>query len=106
MDTALTFEFLFALVGVVGVVYTWVKSRHTDNNAVLSRLTQLETQQKADREALLREVQLLRSEVEKHNSIVERTYKMESNLGTAFKHIDQQRERIERLEDMKIGGTE
>lgn len=52
------------------------------------------------------EIKNLREQVEKHNRVVERTFKMESDLGTAFKHIDQQRERIERLEDAKIGGTE
>lgn len=36
--------------------------------------------------------------VEKHNSIVERTFKLESDMNTAFKHIDALRERDEKIE--------
>ena len=74
--------------------------------AITNRLTQLETQQKADREALMREMHLMRDDLEKHNSVIERTFKMESDLNTAFKHIDENRERISRIENVKIGGGE
>lgn len=40
----------------------------------------------------------LASKVEKHNSIVERTYKLESDVATAWKRHDELRERVERLE--------
>lgn len=63
--------------------------------AITNRLTKLET--------LIEE---LRNDVEKHNNVIERTYKMESDLHTAFKHIDENRERISRIENLKIGGTE
>jgi chromosome segregation ATPase len=63
--------------------------------AITNRLTKLET--------LIEE---LRKDVEKHNHVIERTFKMESDLNTAFKHIDEQRDRIKRLENVKIGGTE
>lgn len=63
--------------------------------AITNRLTKLET--------LIEE---LRKDVEKHNHVIERTFKMESDLNTAFKHIDEQRDRIRRLENVKIGGTE
>ena len=63
--------------------------------AITNRLTKLET--------LIEE---LRKDVEKHNHVIERTFKMESDLHTAFKHIDEQRDRIRRLENVKIGGTE
>ena len=74
--------------------------------AITNRLTQLETQQKADRDALMREIQLLRDDVQEHNRVVERTFKTEADLKTAFRHIDEQRGRISRLENVKIGGTE
>ena len=63
--------------------------------AITNRLTKLET--------LIEE---LRKDVEKHNHVIERTFKMESDLNTAVKHIDEQRSRISRLENVKIGGTE
>lgn len=63
--------------------------------AITNRLTKLET--------LIEE---LRKDTEKHNHVIERTFKMESDLNTAFKHLDEQRNRISRLENVKIGGTE
>lgn len=63
--------------------------------AITNRLTKLET--------LIEE---LRRDVEKHNSVVERTFRTEGDLRTAFKHLDEQRDRIKRLESVKIGGTE
>ena len=73
--------------------------------AITNRLTQLETQQRADRDALMREMHLMREDIEKHNTVIERTFKMESDLHTAFKHIDENRERISRIENIKIGGS-
>ena len=63
--------------------------------ALTNRLTKLETM-----------IETLTQTVEKHNRVVERTFKIESDLNTAFHHIDEQRGRISRLENVKIGGTE
>ena len=63
--------------------------------ALTNRLTKLETM-----------IETLTQTVEKHNQVVERTFKIESDLNTAFHHIDEQRGRISRLENVKIGGTE
>ena len=48
----------------------------------------------------------LAGKVEKHNSVVERTFKLETDAATAWKRHDELAERVERLEDMKIGGTQ
>lgn len=66
-----------AVIAVVGVYV-----------AVVSRLTATET--------LITE---LRKSVEKHNSIVERTYKLESDQATCWKRIDDLRSD---LHDMKV----
>lgn len=55
--------------------------------ALTERLAKLETM-----------IDHLTNTVEKHNKVVERTYKLESDLHTAFKHIDMMRVDIERLE--------
>ncbi len=51
----------------------------------------------------------LRRDVEKHNNVLERVYKLESDSATAFHRIDELRtEQHEMREDMnsiKIGGT-
>ena len=60
--------------------------------ALTNRLTKLETM-----------IDNLTKTVEKHNEVVERTFKIESDLRTAFKHIDLMRDEIK---DVKIGGTQ
>lgn len=52
------------------------------------------------------EMTMLTKQVEKHNSIVERMYKVESELSTCWRRHDDLRERVERLEEMKIGGSD
>jgi chromosome segregation ATPase len=44
----------------------------------------------------------LRADVSKHNSVIERTYKLESDSATAFHRIDELRDE---LHDFKAGGT-
>ena len=95
MQEALTLELVFAVIAAAGVIYGVMKGRSDGSAEVLNRLTRLETK-----------MDLLTDDVEKHNSLVERTYKTEADLRTAFKRIDEHRERIERIEGIKIGGTE
>ena len=40
----------------------------------------------------------LRRDVERHNNVVERTHKLEADLNTAFKRIDELKARDEKLE--------
>ncbi|WP_333790039.1 hypothetical protein [Parolsenella catena] len=63
--------------------------------AISNRLSVLETKMDG-----------LSTKVEKHNSVIERTYKLETDAATAWKRHDELAERVERLEDMKIGGTQ
>jgi multidrug resistance efflux pump len=52
--------------------------------------------------ALSAKVDDLRADVSKHNSVIERTYKLESDSATAFHRIDELRDE---LHDFKTGGT-
>lgn len=63
--------------------------------AISNRLSVLETKMDG-----------LSTKVEKHNSAIERTYKLETDAATAWKRHDELAKRVERLEDMKIGGTQ
>lgn len=56
--------------------------------AIVSRLTRLETMIENQMKA-----------TEKHNSVIERTYKLESEVRTAFKHIDSLKEADIRLDE-------
>lgn len=51
---------------------------------------------------LAAKVDSLKGQVEKHNSVIERTYKLESDVNTAFKRIDELKAKDEKLEE-KIG---
>lgn len=55
--------------------------------AITNRLTKLETL-----------IDQLRDEVEKHNAIVERTYRLEADAATSWKRYDELTGRVERLE--------
>lgn len=63
--------------------------------AISNRLSVLETKMDG-----------LSTKVEKHNSVVERTYRLETDAATAWKRHDELAERVERLENIKIGGSE
>lgn len=63
--------------------------------AITNRLSVLETKMDA-----------LSDKVEKHNSVIGRTYKLETNAATAWKRHDELADRVERLEDMRLGGTQ
>lgn len=63
--------------------------------AISNRLSVLETKMDG-----------LSTKVEKHNSVVERTYKLETDAATAWKRHDELAQRVDRLENIKIGGSE
>lgn len=76
---------LLSAASVAGGVYV----------AISNRLSVLETKMDA-----------LSDKVERHNSVIERTYKLESDAATAWRRHDELADRVERLEDMRIGGTQ
>lgn len=76
---------LLSAASVAGGVYV----------AISNRLSVLETKMDA-----------LSDKVEKHNSVIERTYKLETNAATAWKRHDELADRVERLEDVRLGGTQ
>lgn len=61
--------------------------------------------------AIKTELTNLTKQVEKHNSTVERTYKLESDSSTMWRRLDELRTEMERLESKidglcHVGGTE
>lgn len=79
------FSALLSSASVAGGVYVTISNR----------LSVLETKMDA-----------LSDKVEKHNSVIERTYKLETDAATAWKRHDELADRVERLEDMRLGGTQ
>lgn len=52
----------------------------------------------------------LKDQVERHNQVMERTFRLEENMDTAYRRIDKLEKSDIRLEDkidtLKVGGTE
>lgn len=61
--------------------------------AIIKRLSVLETK-----------MDVLSANVDKHNSVIERTYRLETDVATAWKRHDELAERVDRLEDARMGG--
>ena len=77
---------------LASIIATAVTTGFATYVAMSNRMTKLETM-----------IDNLTKTVEKHNQVVERTYKLESDLHTAFKHIDLIRDEVK---NVKIGGSE
>lgn len=71
----------------IGTIVTVVIAFGGTYAMMSSRLTKLETL-----------IVDLRRDVEKHNNVVERTHKIEADLHTAFKRIDELKEHDEKIE--------
>lgn len=66
---------------------------------VSTKLATLEAMHESESRATRDAIDQLRLEVQKHNSVIERTYKLESDVSTAFKRIDELKEADKRIED-------
>ena len=83
----------------VGTIVTVVIAFGAFYGAINSRLSR--TEQKLDD---------LKDQVEKHNQVIERTYRLESDMATAYKRIDELKDkdiRIEqKIDSITVGGSE
>lgn len=77
-------EIIVALIGIIPAVSVAIVSIVSNNQIVKVKIEELT------------------KKVEKHNQIVERTYKLESDITTAFTKLDENRSRIERLENKEM----
>lgn len=71
--------------------------------AVNARLARLEARIEDSQKLTQTEIANLRRDVEKHNSVVERTYKLESEVDNLYHRYDELRTDVK---DVKIGGSE
>lgn len=77
-------DIIISLIGVIPALLVAVVSIISNNQIVKVKIEDLT------------------KKVEKHNQIVERTYKLESDVSTAFTKLDENRARIERLETKEM----
>lgn len=73
-----------ALIGIVPAVFVAIVSIISNNEIVKVKIEELE------------------KKVDKHNQLIERTYKVERDVETAFKRLDESRDRIVRLENKEM----
>jgi len=83
----------------IGTIISFITTCIALYVGIVSRLTKTETIIEENQKLTQSQINDLKKQVEKHNSVVERTYKMESDLNTAFKRIDELREKDARIED-------
>ena len=76
----------------IGTIVTVVIAVGSVYAAIASRLTKLETL-----------IVDLRRDVEKHNQVIERTYKLETEVTNIYHRLDDMKDD---MKDIKIGGTE
>jgi len=79
-----------ALIGIVPALLVAIVSIVNNNQVIKVKLESLE-------KALNIKIDELDKKVEKHNKVIERTYKLESDVGTSFKRIDDLRNDFESL---------
>lgn len=77
-------EIIVALIGALPTIIVAIVSIVSNNQIVKVKIEELE------------------KKVDKHNNIIERTYKMESDVKTAFNRLDEEKLRIERLENKSM----
>ena len=77
-------EIIVALIGIIPAVFVAIVSIVSNNQIVKVKIEELT------------------KKVEKHNQIVERTYKLESDIATAFTKVDENRSRIQQLENKEM----
>lgn len=65
---------------------------------ITTRMTRMETKVDDMKDHIDAKVEDLKEQVEKHNNVVERTFGIERDLNTAFKRIDELKERDEKIE--------
>ena len=83
MEYTLTIELAFGIIAATAVIAGWVKNSSDSKREMIERMARLETK-----------MDTLAATVEKHNNVVERTFQVESNVKTIFRHIDSINERI------------
>jgi len=94
----------------ISTIVTIVLAMVTFYGIVNSRLATLEAKHEAEQQATRDSIELLRADVQQLGKIIERQYKFESDLNTAFKHIDEFRDNLKeidnRLRTLEKGGKQ
>lgn len=98
--TILISPIVSAIIAAFGA-YTATKRAAEDRERMLeAQMNERDIELKTELAAISTEMKLLSERVEKHNHMVERTYRLEADVANLFHRYD------ELKGDIKIGGTE
>lgn len=95
----------------LGTIVTVVIAFGVFYGMVNARLAKLEARIEDNQKLTQTEIANLRRDVEKHNNVVEHTYRLETEMEMVWKRVDELKEHDTRIETKmeqlhKIGGTE
>lgn len=79
----------YVVTAVITFITLYVATKNSNNQKFEELKVQIAT--------LSQQVADLRADVEKHNNVIERTFKLESDMKTAYKHIDRLRDQDEKI---------
>ena len=102
-DPACVREASMDLTPYIGAIVTVIISFGLFYGAVNARLARLEARIEDNQKITQAELVNLRRDVEKHNNVIERTYKLETEVDNLYHRYDELRTDVK---DVKIGGTE
>lgn len=83
---------------IIAFVVGYVAMKNA-NNDKFAKLMSQNAEQTAMIASLKEQMVTLRNQVEKHNGVIERTYKLESDMSTVWKRIDELKDKDTKLED-------
>lgn len=87
----------YVVTAVITFITFYVATKNA-NNDKFAELKSQNAEQTAMISALKEQVITLKEQVEKHNGVIERTFKLESDMNTAYKRIDELKARDDKLE--------
>lgn len=85
-----------ALIAAYSSYSATKKAQEERGRELEKRMNERDIELKSELASIATEVKLLSERVEKHNSVIERTYKLEADVASIWHRID----------DIKIGGTD
>ena len=80
-----------AVAAIIAIIGSYGTMKNANNEKFQSLIVQIA--------ALSAQVTDLKEQVEKHNGVIERTFALESDMKTAFKRIDELKQRDDKLEE-------
>lgn len=97
--TILISPIVSALIAAFGAYTATKRAAEERERAMEARMNERDIEIKSELAAIATEVKLLSQRTEKHNNVMERTYRLEADVENLYHRYDE-------LKNIKIGGTD